>query len=63
MKITLNSRKNRDKTQKAQKDKKSSFPNVSVETADFYKSVLNKIIATYEYCIKYNFVAQNPIFI
>ena len=37
---------NRYKTQKAQKDKKTSFPKELVGNADFYKPVLNKIMAT-----------------
>ena len=36
------------KTQKAQKNKKTSFPKESVENADFYKPALNKIMTTHE---------------
>ena len=37
-KLTSNSTQNRKKTQKAQKDKKNSFPKESVEIADFYRA-------------------------
>ena len=48
MKLASNSTLNRLKTQKAQIDKKTSFPKKSVENANFYKLVLNKIMTTYE---------------
>ena len=57
---------NRQKTQKAQKDKKkTSFPKEKVENRDWYKPVLNKVMTTQEQCIKQNFVAPlnwNKIF-
>ena len=37
-----------DTTQKVQKEKKTSFPKESVENADLYKTVLNKIMTTHE---------------
>ena len=37
----------RQKTQKAQKDKKASFPNESVQNADLHE-LLNKIMTTHE---------------
>ena len=43
MKITSNSTHNRQKRQKAQRDKKTSFPKELVENADSHKPVLNKI--------------------
>ena len=55
MKIT--SIQNRQKTQKAQKDKKTSFPKEKVENTDLYKPVLNKVMTTQEQCLKQNFVA------
>ena len=48
MKITSNSTQNRQKTQKAQNDKKTSFPKESVENADLHKPVLNKIKTKHE---------------
>ena len=45
---TLRQIRHRQKTQKAHKDKKTSFPKESVENADFYKSVLNKIMIAHE---------------
>ena len=48
MKLASNSTSNRLKTQKAQIDKKTSFPKKSVENANFYKPVLNKIMTKYE---------------
>ena len=48
MKITSNSTQNRQKTQKSQKDKEASFPKESVENADMYKTILNKIMTTHE---------------
>ena len=39
---------NRHKTQKAQKDKKTSFPKESVENADVCKRALNEITTTHE---------------
>ena len=44
MKITLNSTENRQKTQKAQ----NRFPKESVQNADLYKAVLEKIMSTHE---------------
>ena len=35
----------------------TSFPKESVENADLYKPVLNKVITTHEKCMKYNFKA------
>ena len=43
MKIISNSTQNRQKTQKAQKDKKLSFQKELVENADLHKPVFNKI--------------------
>ena len=43
MKITSNSTHNRQKRQKAQNDKKTSFLKELVENADLHKPVLNKI--------------------
>ena len=40
--------KNRQKTQKVQKDKKTSFPKKEIENIDFNKPILNKIITTEE---------------
>ena len=37
-----------DTMQKAQKDKKTSFPKESVENVDLYKPVLNKIMTTHK---------------
>ena len=48
IKLTSNSTQNKQKTQKAQKDKMNCFPKESVENADFYKHALNKIMTTYE---------------
>ena len=49
MKITSNSMQNRQKTQKAQSDKKNdSFPKESVENADLHKPLLNKVKTTHE---------------
>ena len=48
MRLTSNSLQNRQKTQKAHKDKKTSFSNESVENADFYKPILNKIMTSYK---------------
>ena len=42
---------------KAQKDKKTSFLKETVENADLHKPLLNKTMATQEYCRKYDFVA------
>ena len=36
---------------------KNSFPKKSVANPDLYKPVLNKIMTSYEQCMKYNFVA------
>ena len=61
MKLTANSTQNRQKTQKAQKDKKTSFPKEFLKCfnkpVDFYKPLWNKIMTTHEKCVKYNFVA------
>ena len=48
MKITSNSTHNRQKRQKAQNDKKTSFLKELVENADLHKPVLNKIKTTNE---------------
>ena len=48
MKIASDSTRNRQRTQKAQENKKASFPKKSVENADFYKPVLKKIMTTHE---------------
>lgn len=56
MKITSNLMQNRQNTQKAQKSKKTSFLNKQVKNADLYKLVLNKITASQEQYIKYNYV-------
>ena len=48
MKITSNSTHNRQKIQKAQNDKKSSFLKELVENADLHKPVLNKVKTTNE---------------
>ena len=57
MKLRLNSTQNRDKKQKTQKDKKTSFPKKSVENLDSFKTVLNKIMTTHRQCVEYNFIA------
>ena len=41
---------------KAQKDKKQ-IPKKQIEITDLYIPVLNKIMTTHEYCVKYNFAA------
>ena len=41
---------------KAQKDKKQ-IPKKQIEITDLSIPVLNKIMTTHEYCVKYNFVA------
>ena len=46
MKITSNSTHNRQKRQKAQNDKKTSFLKELVENAGLHKPVLNKIKTT-----------------
>ena len=48
MKLTSKWTQNRQKTQKAEKVKKTSFPKESVENADFYKPVLKKVMNTHE---------------
>ena len=48
MKITSNSTYNRQKTQKSAERQQTSFPRESVETADLYKRVLNKIMTVHE---------------
>ena len=48
MKITSNSTHNRQKRQKAQSDKKTSFLKELVENADLHKPVLNKVKTTNE---------------
>ena len=55
IKITWNSTKNWQKTEKVQKDKKLVVQKNRQKIQ--YKTVLNKIMATYEKCIKCNFVA------
>ena len=47
-KITSNSTRNRQKTQKAQNGKKTSFPKELVENADLHNPVLNKMRTTNE---------------
>ena len=42
MKITSNSTQNKQKIQKGQNDKETSFPKETVENADLHKPVLNK---------------------
>ena len=46
MKVTPNSTQSKQKTQKAQKDKKLVFPKESAENADLYKPVFHKIMTT-----------------
>ena len=48
MRLTSNSAPNKQKTQKARRDKKTSFLNKSAENADFYKPVFNKIMISHE---------------
>ena len=48
LKLTLNLTQTRQKTQKARKDKITSFPKELLENADFYKSIMNKIMTTLE---------------
>ena len=48
MKITSRSTQNRQKTQKAQNDKKASFSKKSVENADLHEPVLSKIKTKHE---------------
>ena len=49
MKIISNSTHNKQKTQKrAERQKKTSFPKESVENADLYKPILNKIMAAHK---------------
>ena len=48
MKITSNSTQNRQKRQKVQSDKKTSFLKELVENADLHKPVLNKVKTTNE---------------
>ena len=48
IKIISNSTYNRQKTQKIRKTKKTSFPKESVENADLYKPVLNKIMTAHK---------------
>ena len=45
--MTSNLTQNWQKTQQAQKQKKTSFPNESVENEDFHKPALNKITTTH----------------
>ena len=57
MKVTLNS------TQcKKRRITKNSFPKKSVENANLHKPVLNKIMSTQKYCVKYNFVAPLKLY-
>ena len=37
--------------------RKTGFLKETVENADLHKAVLNKIMTTQEYCVKYDFVA------
>ena len=49
MKIISNSTHNKQKTQKrAERQKRTSFPKESVENADLYKPILNKIMAAHK---------------
>ena len=48
MKIMANSTQNKQKIQKAQNDKETSFPKETVEKAYLHNSVLNKIKTTYK---------------
>ena len=48
MKITSNSTHNRQKSQKSTERQKTNFPKESVENADMYKPVLNKIMTAHE---------------
>ena len=48
MKITSNSTQNRQKRQKVQSDKKTSFLKELVENADLLKPLLNKVKTTNE---------------
>ena len=48
IKLTSNPTQNRQKTQQTQKDKKTSYPNESLENADFYKPSSNKIMTTHK---------------
>ena len=57
MKIASNSTHNRQKTQKNTERQKTTFPKESVENADFFKHILNKIMTRHKKCVKYNFVA------
>ena len=47
MRVTPTSTQNKQKTQKAQKDKKPVFPKESAENTDLYKPVFNKIMTTH----------------
>ena len=44
---------------KSQKDKNLVLAKEQVENVDLYNPVLNKIMTTYKYCIKYNFVQSS----
>ena len=55
MKNTLNSEQ--AVITKSAERQKTSFPREQVEHTDLYKPVLNKIMATQEQQVKYNFVA------
>ena len=57
MKVTLNW------TQcKKRRITKNNFPKESVENANLYKPVLNKIMSTQKYCMKHNFVAPFKLY-
>ena len=59
IKAILNSKhrtnKNKQKTKKSLKDEKTSFPKEYVGNADLDKSIMNKIMASRNERIKYNF--------
>ena len=61
IKVILNSKhrtnKNKQKTKKSLKDEKTSFPKEYVGNADLDKSIINKIMASRNERIKYNFGA------
>ena len=56
-KMRISRIKNRQKTQKAQKDKKNSYVREKVENTDLYKPILNKMMTTHKQCVKHKFVA------
>ena len=54
--IKIRSNSEQAKNTKIAKRQKTSFPKEQVENKDLYKPLLNKIMATQEQCVKYNFV-------